>query len=207
MRFEDFRPESRPRSAPPKRSPTRARCCSTRMFAGGEKHRITALAGEPARALHLRQPSSCSAPDARCRAQRLRPHNHRHRRRIRARSAGDRHDDLVAPCGRTSTSRSRTNSPGASRCRRRSRRSAGGCTRASAAASPTRASSSSSGSSPAASSPNANLVPESSIGWDAGWEQTFWNGRVVVDVTYFNSRLENEIVLVVAARPVQAHAR
>ena len=44
--------------------------------------------------------------------------------------------------------------------------------------------------------PNPNLVPESSIGWDAGWEQTFWNGRVVVDVTYFNSRLENEIVLV-----------
>jgi vitamin B12 transporter len=44
--------------------------------------------------------------------------------------------------------------------------------------------------------PNANLVPESSIGWDAGWEQTFWNGRAVVDVTYFNSRLENEIVLI-----------
>src|SRR4051812_42274329 len=43
--------------------------------------------------------------------------------------------------------------------------------------------------------PNPNLVPESSIGWDAGWEQTFWNGRVVFDVTYFNSRLENEIVL------------
>ena len=43
--------------------------------------------------------------------------------------------------------------------------------------------------------PNANLIPESSIGWDVGWEQTFWNGRVVVDVTYFNSRLEHEIVL------------
>jgi vitamin B12 transporter len=43
--------------------------------------------------------------------------------------------------------------------------------------------------------PNANLVPESSIGWDAGWEQQFWNGRVFVDVTYFNSRLQNEIVL------------
>ena len=26
--------------------------------------------------------------------------------------------------------------------------------------------------------PNPNLVPESSIGWDAGWEQRFWNGRV-----------------------------
>ena len=43
---------------------------------------------------------------------------------------------------------------------------------------------------------NPNLVPESSIGWDAGWEQTLWNGRVVVDVTYFNSRLRNEIVTV-----------
>lgn len=44
--------------------------------------------------------------------------------------------------------------------------------------------------------PNPNLVPESSIGWDVGWEQTLWNGRAVVDVTYFNSRLENEIVTV-----------
>jgi len=42
--------------------------------------------------------------------------------------------------------------------------------------------------------PNPNLVPESSVGWDAGWEQTFWDGRVIVDVTYFNSRLEHEIV-------------
>src|SRR4051812_39973445 len=42
--------------------------------------------------------------------------------------------------------------------------------------------------------PNPNLVPESSIGWDAGWEQTFWNSRVILDVTYFNSRLEHEIV-------------
>ena len=42
--------------------------------------------------------------------------------------------------------------------------------------------------------PNANLVPESSIGWDIGWEQMFWDGRVVVDVTYFNSRLEHEVV-------------
>ena len=49
--------------------------------------------------------------------------------------------------------------------------------------------------------PDPNLVPESSIGWDAGWEQTFWNGRVVVDVTYFNSRLEHEIVL--ASLPLQ----
>ena len=32
--------------------------------------------------------------------------------------------------------------------------------------------------------PNPNLMPESSVGWDAGWEQTLWNGRVVVDLTY-----------------------
>src|SRR5205085_506996 len=42
--------------------------------------------------------------------------------------------------------------------------------------------------------PNPGLVPESSVGWDAGWEQTLWNGRVVIDATYFNSRLQNEIV-------------
>jgi vitamin B12 transporter len=42
--------------------------------------------------------------------------------------------------------------------------------------------------------PNPNLAPESSVGWDAGWEQTFWNGRIVTDVTYFNSELQNEIV-------------
>lgn len=44
--------------------------------------------------------------------------------------------------------------------------------------------------------PNPDLVPESSIGWDVGWEQTFWDGRAIVDVTYFNARLEHEIVLV-----------
>ena len=99
-------------------------------------------------------------------------------------------------CGRTSTSRSRTSSPGAIRSRSRSRRSAGGCMRASAAPSPIRASSSSSASSPAPSSPNPGLVPESSVGWDVGWEQTFFDGRAVVDVTYFNSRLQNEIVTI-----------
>ena len=44
--------------------------------------------------------------------------------------------------------------------------------------------------------PNPSLVPESSIGWDVGWEQMFWNGRAVVDVTYFNSRLQNEVVTI-----------
>jgi vitamin B12 transporter len=50
--------------------------------------------------------------------------------------------------------------------------------------------------------PNPNLVPESSIGWDAGWEQTFWSGRFIVDVTYFNMRLQNEIVTVFLPPPI-----
>jgi vitamin B12 transporter len=52
------------------------------------------------------------------------------------------------------------------------------------------------GFSPSHFAANPGLVPESSIGWDAGWEQTFWNGRVVVDVTYFSSRLEHEITTI-----------
>lgn len=43
---------------------------------------------------------------------------------------------------------------------------------------------------------NPNLVPESSIGWDVGVEQTLLDGRLVVDTTYFHSRLENEIVTI-----------
>lgn len=38
-----------------------------------------------------------------------------------------------------------------------------------------------------------NLQPETSLGWDAGLETTFWAGRGVVDVTYFNANLKNEI--------------
>ena len=40
---------------------------------------------------------------------------------------------------------------------------------------------------------NANLLPEEAKGWDAGVETTLWNGNAVVDVTYFDSDLENEI--------------
>lgn len=40
---------------------------------------------------------------------------------------------------------------------------------------------------------NANLIPEENLGFDVGVEQTFLDGRVVVDVTYFNEKLENEI--------------
>jgi vitamin B12 transporter len=44
--------------------------------------------------------------------------------------------------------------------------------------------------------PNPNLQPESSIGWDFGVEQTFWNGLFVADVTYFASRFEDRITRV-----------
>ncbi|GGF01425.1 TonB-dependent receptor [Stappia taiwanensis] len=40
---------------------------------------------------------------------------------------------------------------------------------------------------------NPNLRPEQNFGWDIGIEQTFWEDRVVADVTYFNERLEDEI--------------
>ncbi|MEJ2226693.1 MAG: TonB-dependent receptor [Alphaproteobacteria bacterium] len=40
---------------------------------------------------------------------------------------------------------------------------------------------------------NPNLTPEQSIGWDAGVEQTFLDGVVKVDVTYFNADLTDEI--------------
>ncbi|MBL4757998.1 MAG: TonB-dependent receptor [Rhizobiales bacterium] len=41
---------------------------------------------------------------------------------------------------------------------------------------------------------NPNLTPESSISWDAGVEQAFHDGRLVIDVTYFSAVLEDEIV-------------
>ncbi len=41
---------------------------------------------------------------------------------------------------------------------------------------------------------NPDLTPEKSIGWDAGLEQTFLDGVVKVDVTYFKADLTNEIV-------------
>ncbi len=41
---------------------------------------------------------------------------------------------------------------------------------------------------------NPNLVPEESFGWDAGVEVTLVPGVAVVDVTYFESDLQNEIV-------------
>lgn len=41
---------------------------------------------------------------------------------------------------------------------------------------------------------NPNLRPEQSLGWDAGVEQAFWDRRVVVDATWFHTKLEDEIV-------------
>jgi len=41
---------------------------------------------------------------------------------------------------------------------------------------------------------NPDLKPEESIGWDAGVEQTFFDGRVTADVTYFEANLTDEIV-------------
>ena len=40
---------------------------------------------------------------------------------------------------------------------------------------------------------NPNLTPETSLGWDTGVEATFFGGKAIVDVTYFNANLENEI--------------
>ncbi|MBO6824746.1 MAG: TonB-dependent receptor [Sneathiella sp.] len=40
---------------------------------------------------------------------------------------------------------------------------------------------------------NPDLQPEENFGWDIGVEQKFWDNRAVIDVTYFNERLEDEI--------------
>lgn len=46
---------------------------------------------------------------------------------------------------------------------------------------------------PASFQGNPNLTPESSIGWDIGVEQSFLDGAIIADVTYFRQNLENEI--------------
>lgn len=43
---------------------------------------------------------------------------------------------------------------------------------------------------------NPDLKPEESFGWDIGVEKSFLDGGLVVDVTYFNQNLENEIATV-----------
>lgn len=48
---------------------------------------------------------------------------------------------------------------------------------------------------------NPNLVPEESLGWDIGIEQGFFDGGLVVDVTYFKQNLTNEIATVYGGPP------
>ncbi len=50
--------------------------------------------------------------------------------------------------------------------------------------------------------PNPDLRPERSKGWDVGVETTFLSGRGVVDVTYFNTNLTNEITEDFSAFPL-----
>lgn len=40
---------------------------------------------------------------------------------------------------------------------------------------------------------NPDLKPEESRGWDAGIEQTLWDSRLILDLTYFDADLEDEI--------------
>lgn len=49
---------------------------------------------------------------------------------------------------------------------------------------------------PATFNGNPNLVPEESLGWDIGIEQGFFDRRLVIDVTYFNQDVTNEIATV-----------
>ncbi|MEO1292194.1 MAG: TonB-dependent receptor, partial [Pseudomonadota bacterium] len=46
---------------------------------------------------------------------------------------------------------------------------------------------------PGTFTPNPDLEPEQNFGFDIGVEQRFWGGRAVVDVTYFNETLTDEI--------------
>ena len=43
---------------------------------------------------------------------------------------------------------------------------------------------------------NPSVKPEENFGWDLGVEQTLWEGRAVVDVTYFNEVLTDEIATI-----------
>jgi len=43
---------------------------------------------------------------------------------------------------------------------------------------------------------NPNLVPETDLGWEAGVEQPFWDGRITPSVTYFHNNVKNDILSV-----------
>lgn len=42
---------------------------------------------------------------------------------------------------------------------------------------------------------NPNLRPEKSKGWEAGIEQSFWDGKATIGATYFDSKLTDEIYI------------
>ena len=46
---------------------------------------------------------------------------------------------------------------------------------------------------PAIFTPNPNLRPETSEGWDAGVELSLWQGRAILDATYFSSEFQDKI--------------
>jgi len=52
---------------------------------------------------------------------------------------------------------------------------------------------------------NPDLKPEKSQGWEAGLEVTFLDGMAIGDVTYFNSTLEDEIVIEYIGQFFDAH--
>ncbi len=52
---------------------------------------------------------------------------------------------------------------------------------------------------------NPDLKPETSRGWEAGIELTFLGGMAIGDVTYFNSTLEDEIVIEYLPPNFEAH--
>lgn len=54
---------------------------------------------------------------------------------------------------------------------------------------------------PASFQGNPDLKPEESFGWDIGIEQGFFDRRLVLDVTYFNQDLTNEIATVFGGPP------
>lgn len=56
---------------------------------------------------------------------------------------------------------------------------------------------------PGTFTPNPNLNPEDSWGWDLGIEQKFFRQRLVMDLTYFQSVLTDEIVFVGLPPPGQ----
>lgn len=54
---------------------------------------------------------------------------------------------------------------------------------------------------PATFQGNPDLKPEENFSWDIGVEQGIWDDRVIVDVTYFQERLKDEIATVFGPPP------